>query len=374
MAETARLFVVAGEPSGDRLGADLVERLSRQRPVDVMGIGGPYLAAAGLRSLFPMSDLSVMGLNDVLRRLPLLLWRIRQTRNAILRAQPDLVVLVDSQVFAATVAKQLRARGYTKPILLYVSPTVWAWKPERALEIKPLFNEVLAILPFEPFVMRRLGGPVTTYVGHPAIAATEFRTSQPSKGPVLLLPGSRTGELRRHLPVILAAAEGLSGSEGVTGFVLPTPPSQEARVRAAVAGWPVQVAVTTNDAAKREAFAQAIAAVAVVGTVTLELALAGVPMVATYVADAAQVKRATKYKVPHWALPNILSPNEIVPEFVSGAAQPAEVTAALQSLVASSSRIAKQRDGFKALRSRMETGDPDDPVTDPLDRVVRYLP
>ena len=191
MADPIRLFILAGEPSGDRIGADLVRRLRIHRPVTLTGVGGDQLAGEGLGSLYPMSDLSVMGIQDVLRRAPLLLWRIRQTVNAILAATPDVVVLIDSQVFCQTVARQLRKRDYKGQIILYVAPSVWAYKPERASLLKPLYDEVLAVLPFEPAVMKRLDGPTTTYVGHPALEHTSLRPNQPERGPLLLLPGSR---------------------------------------------------------------------------------------------------------------------------------------------------------------------------------------
>src|SRR5690606_13227066 len=140
---------------------------------------------------------------------------------------PDLVVLIDSQVFSQKVAERLRKAGYAGKILLYVAPSVWIYKPERAVTLKPLYDEVLAVLPFEPAVMRKLDGPVTHYVGHPALEQTAFRPIQPERGPVLLLPGSRAGELRRHLPLMEIVAARLSTHPRVTGFVLPTPKSME---------------------------------------------------------------------------------------------------------------------------------------------------
>src|SRR3569623_782467 len=229
-----KLFVVAGEPSGDRIGADLVRRLRAHRPINVVGVGGDALSGEGLKSIFPMSDLSVRGLRDVLMRAPLLLWRIRQTVQAILAAAPDVLVLIDSQVFCQTVASRLRRQGYKGKIILYVSPAVWAWKPERAPLLKPLYDEVLAVLPFEPAVMKRLDGPPTTYVGHPALSHTRLRASQPASGPLLLLPGSREGERRRHLPIMEAVTLALKRHPRVTDFVLPTPRSQEERVMAEV--------------------------------------------------------------------------------------------------------------------------------------------
>ena len=322
MADPIRLFILAGEPSGDRIGADLVRRLRTHRAVSLIGIGGEGLAGEGLKSLFPMSDLSVMGVRDVLMRAPLLLWRIRQTVQAILAATPDLVVLIDSQVFCQTVASQLRKRGYRGQIILYVAPAVWAWKPERAPGLKPLYDEVLAVLPFEPAVMKRLDGPPTTYVGHPALSHTSLRATQPDRGPLLLLPGSRRGELKRHLPMMEQVTLMLKRHDRVTDFVLPTPKHEEQYVLEQVRAWPVPVFVTSSSAAKWKAFSEAVAAVAVTGTVTLELALSGVPMVTTYVADRGQWSRATKYKIRFASLPNILLGDELVPEFARADAAP----------------------------------------------------
>jgi len=372
MADPIRLFILAGEPSGDRIGADLVRRLRTQRPVTLVGVGGDALSGEGLHSIYPMSDLSVMGLKDVLMRAPLLLWRIRQTTQAILA--PDVVVLIDSQVFCQSVAAQLRKREYKGQIILYVSPSVWAWKPERAPALKPLYDEVLAVLPFEPAVMKKLDGPPTTYVGHPALEHTSLRASQPERGPLLLLPGSRTGELRRHLPVMQAVATILRKHDRITGFVLPTPKLQEQAVIEEVRTWDFPVFVTSSTAAKWTAFSEAVAAVAVTGTVTLELALSGVPMVTTYVAEQAQWKRAAKYNIRFASLPNILYGSELVPEILGLKRRPDDVTSTLEGLLGDHNLVEAQRAGFRRIRAGMERGAPDAPRTDPAARVLAHLP
>ncbi len=374
MADPARLFILAGEPSGDRIGADLVKALRAERPVALSGVGGVELEGEGLTSLYPMSDLSVMGLTDVLGRLPLLLWRARQTVRAVLAQQPDLVVLIDAQVFSETVARQLRKAGYRGRILLYVAPSVWAWKPERAPALRPLYDEVLAVLPFEPVVMQRLGGPPTTYVGHPALAHTVLRAAQPERGPLLLLPGSRRGELRRHLPLMAQVAAAFARHPRVSGFVLPTPRHMEPQVLEAVTTWDTPVFVTTSAEAKRKAFTDAVAAAAVSGTVTLELALSGVPMAITYVGDRGQISRWRKHRPRFVGLPNILFGEALVPEHVGPEPQPAAVIADLERLLDDPAALERQRAGFARVRAGMEKGAPEAPLVDVARRVLAWLP
>lgn len=374
MAEAARLFVVAGEASGDRIGADLVERLAQLglRP-QLSGVGGPELEAAGLRSLFPMGDLAVMGWSDVLKRLPLLLWRVRQTAAAILRDRPDLVIFIDSQVFVQAVARRVRKAGFEGRMLLYVAPSVWAYKPERAAAIRPLFDEVLAILPHEPAIMARLGGPPTTYVGHPALERVQFRSVPPGRGPLLLLPGSRDGELRRHLPLMRAAATGLRDYPAVSGFVLPTLPHLVERLRREVAGWGVPVEIVTG-AARQPAFAAAIAAFAVSGTISLELALSGIPMVVTYVGDQRQARHFARAGNPPIALPSIVMGDRLVPELLfTGAVDVASVAPTLGELLDQPPLRAHQVASFLRMRQLMLSGTPDAPRSDPAQRILAHL-
>ncbi len=372
MAEPLRLFVLAGEASGDRIGADLVQRLRRGTDLTLLGVGGPELEGEGLTSLFPMDDLSVMGWSDVLRRLPLLLWRVRQTANAIIRRRPDVVVLIDSQVFVKAVAKRVRRAGLRMPMLLYVAPSVWAWRPERAAELRPLFDEVLAVLPFEPKVMAELDGPPTSYVGHPALARFPMRPAQPERGPLLLLPGSRAGELRRHLPLMRQAAEALQAHPRLTGFIMPTLTALAEGLKAEVVGWPVPVEVVSGDE-RGAAFASAYAAFAVSGTISFELAMTGVPMAVTYVADPQQAKRAAQIGHPvQIALPNIILGREVVPElqFVDPRAE--RSLGPLSALLDSPDAVAAQVAAFHELRALMQKGAPEAPLVDPAERVLAY--
>lgn len=373
MARELSLFILAGEASGDRIGAALVKRLRQRLDLRLSGVGGDAMMAEGLSPVFPMADLSVMGFSDVLRRLPKLYRRLGQAARAVLAGRPDAVVLIDSQVFSAMLAKRLRARGFGGPILLCVAPAVWAWKPERAPRLKPLFDEILAVLPFEPEVMARLGGPPTTYVGHPALEHFPFRAEPPAVGPLLLLPGSRNGEIARNLPMLREVASRLASHPRVSGLILPTPRSQQARMAAETAAWPVAVEVVADEGRKLAAFGSAVAAAAVMGTVTLELALAGVPMVTTYVGDAGQARRFLKYRVKFVSLPNIVLDRPVVPELLLTAPDADRLEAALRGVLDDPAAGAAQLAAFAELRALMQNGAPEAPRTDPADRLLAVL-
>jgi lipid-A-disaccharide synthase len=367
-----KLFILAGEPSGDRLGADLVERLRERTELELVGVGGQDLIGQGLKTMFPMRELSVMGWRDIIPRLPWLHFRAWQVARKIVRTKPDVVVLVDAQIFSAVVAGHVRRMRSDVPIILYVAPAVWAWAPERAQKLIPLFNEVLSVLPFEPRVMRELGGPPTHYVGHPATKRLTFRTTAPERGPLLLLPGSREGELRRHLPLMRAVAEDLRSHPRVSSIVIPTLPFLAERLRRATEGWATPVEIVSNIAQRTHAYAEAIAACTSMGTATLELALAGVPMAGTYVGDKGQEQRFLKYKVKHVSLPNVLLGQPLVPEvlFVEPSVEPDKLSDAMRRVV--DYGAADQLAGFRQIRATMEEGLPESPVVDPVERVLSY--
>lgn len=371
MSSELRLFVLAGEASGDRIGADLVSRLRERVAVTVSGVGGDALAAVGIKSLFDMNELSVMGWADVLPRLPKLLWRARQVAKTIIRTRPDVVVLVDAQVFSSIVAKQVYKAAPDIPVLLCVAPAVWAWKPERAQHLKPHFREVMAVLPFEPAFMRGATGPETHYIGHPATDALSFRSAIPERGPMLLLPGSRDGELRRHLPMMRAVVENLAAHPRVSGFVLPTPRRLEASVKERVADWPAKIDVVTGEERKAAAMASAVVAVAATGTVTLELALAGVPMVTTYVADKGQARLWVRYKVKYASLPNILLDKPLVPEILQLEPDADILVAAVRSHLDDAAGPI-QLEGFARIRQLMENGTDEDPRVNAAERVLHH--
>lgn len=373
MAEPVRLFILAGEPSGDRIAADLIIRLRRRVELDLSGIGGVELAGQGLASLFPMSDLTVMGVTDVILNLPRLLWRLEQTARFILKKQPDIVILVDSQDFSRLLARRLRMRGYRGKLVLYVAPSVWARHPERAAKLTPLFDAVLAVLPFEPAVMADLGGPPTYYVGHPALAEQGRATEAMESGPLLLLPGSRDGELRRHLPLLKALAPKLAALPHVTGIVIPTLPSLRGRLEAELASWPVAVTLMDRRQDRPALYASAVGAICVSGTVTLELALARVPMMVLYALDVHQARMFDRLGQPPVSLPNIILGRPAVSEHVAAQLSVADLERAALALLGNKKARQQQIDAFGELSDLMEAGQPPLGRQDPAERILSIL-
>ena len=372
MTDALKLFILAGEPSGDRIAADLVIRLRAKVEVVLSGVGGDELIGQGLKPLFPMSDLAVMGLTDVLLRLPLLLWRIEQAARAIIAGQPDIVVLVDAQDFSKRLAKRIKALGFTKPILLYVAPSVWARSPHRAKALLPLFEEVLAVLPFEPAVMAELGGPPTSYVGHPSLAEGIPTATATDRGLVALLPGSRNGELRRHLPLLGQVAAQLKDHPAVSGFFIPTLRSLEARLRAETANWPVPVTIVADRSERRALYQKSILALTVSGTATLELALARLPMVVIYVLDAPQAREFDRIGRPQVGLPNIVLARKATEELITTKPEPETLVAAALSLLDNKKARQDQIEAFGELADLMEQGTPEAFRQDPADRVLQH--
>jgi len=372
MGRALRLFILAGEASGDRIAADLVRRLRQRLPLKLSGIGGDELVAEGLPSLYPMADLSVMGLTDVVKRLPLLLWRVEQTARAVLREKPDLVVLVDAQEFSALVARRLRGAGYKRPILLYVSPSVWARHPERAARIRPLFDEVLAVLPFEPAAMRRLGGPPTSYVGHPSLGEIVPGAVR-EKGLVALLPGSREGELRRHLPMFRLLVERLARRPDIEGFFLPTLPGLAAALREETGAWAAPVRVVADRSERRALQERTTLAVCCAGTATLELAMGGIPMAVVYVMDRFQARKYAEFGRPAVSLPNIILGDRSVPELVLDKPDAPAVIAEVQDLLDNGQKRRLQVEAFARLQRLMQEGAPEAPREDPADRVLAHF-
>jgi lipid-A-disaccharide synthase len=343
-APTLRIAVVAGEPSGDQLGFKLMRALRERTSgrVAFLGVGGEAMAAEGLDSLFPLGDVAVMGVLPVLARLPRLIRRIAETAKAIVAARPDALVIIDSPDFTHRVARRARRALPDLPIVDYVSPSVWAWRPGRARAMRAYVDCVLALLPFEPAAHARLGGPRCVYVGHPLIErlgelrpnAEEARRRGADPPLVLVLPGSRRLAIARLSDDFGAALSLLARERGPFELVLPTVPHAENEVRARVAGWEVKPRVVVGEAAKLAAFRSARLALAASGTATLELALAGVPLVGAYKVSRFEQRLKRFVKLPHSILlPNLVLGERAIPEFLQQECAPAALAAALAALI-----------------------------------------
>lgn len=366
-----KIAVIAGEVSGDLLGADLVAALKQRHsgPIELVGVGGEALQGQGLHSLFDFSELSIMGFTQVLSKLPRLIRLISVTSEAIIAAKPDLLLIVDSPDFTHRVARKVRKRLPDLPVVNYVCPSVWAWKEYRAKAMLPYVDEVLAVLPFEPDVMQRLGGPKTHFIGHRLASHAEVqrvRSARRSRSPkatgesrtILLLPGSRGAEITQLLPVFGAAMEEFVSRNGETRFLLPTVPRQEARVREITAAWPIRPEILIGDQAKWQAFEEADAAIAASGTVILELALAYVPVVSTYKGDWIIRMLANRIKVWTGALPNLIADYAIVPEYFNDVLRPASLVRWAERLSSGTPQRQAMLAGYDDVWSRLQTALP----------------
>ncbi len=342
-AKLLRLFIIVGEHSGDQLGFKLMRALrdAMNGRIAFAGIGGEAMAAEGLDSLFPLSDIAVMGIAPVIARLPTLLKRIRETAAAIVADPPDGLVIIDSPDFTHRVARRVRRALPRLPIIDYVSPSVWAWRPGRAKKMRLYVDRVLALLPFEPDAHRQLGGPACDYVGHPLIERLdalrpdpeEAARAAPRRGPlVVVMPGSRRAIVTRLIDDF-GTALALAQREGPFELVLPTVPHLEDLVRARVASWPTPPRVVVGEAEKLAAFRGARAALVASGTATLELALAGVPMIGAYKVSSIETPLKFLVRAPFILLPNLILGERAIPEILQDECKPERLAALLSALV-----------------------------------------
>jgi lipid-A-disaccharide synthase len=361
------VFLVAGEESGDLLGAALVAAIRKrtQGHARCSGVGGTHMAREGVQSLFPLGDLAIMGFSSIPARLPKILRRIREVADAVVAARPDVLVIIDSPEFTHRVARRVRARAPTIPVVDYVCPSVWAWRPGRARAMRAYVDRVLALLPFEPAAMARLGGPPCIFVGHPLGEQAgnlrpntdEARRRLADPPLLLVLPGSRSGEIRRMAGVFGNSVAQLAERFGALEVVVPSVPRLASQVSAAIAPWPVPARVVTEPAAKQAAFRAARAALTKSGTSTLELAVSGIPMVAAYkVSLAEELVGRTLIKVDSVVLANLVLGENIVPEFLQRDCTPGRLAAALLPLLGDTPERRRQVEAFGRLDAVLEIG------------------
>ena len=375
-----RVFFVVGEDSGDRLGASLAKALKARHgnAVAFEGLGGEGLAEQGLTSLFDIEDIAVMGFGPVIARLPTILSRLSKTVDAIIASKPDLVVLIDSPDFTHRVARRVRARAPDIPIIGWVSPSVWAWRAGRAAAMRAYMDHLLVLLPFEVAAHKALGGPPATYVGHPLVDQVgTLRPQMPDERPpldgdqaptVLILPGSRSGEISRLMPLLQTVAErtvDLLQEEGAPEprYMLPAVSRHAETIHSHVASWAVPVEVVTGEDAKRAAFRAAHASVAASGTVVLELALAGIPTVVVYKLDGpARVLLRRFVKTWTIVLPNLVLGRPVVREYVDEYARPELIARALAAMARPTPERTAQVEAFSELDAVMKGPDDQTPA------------
>lgn len=362
------IFIIAGEPSGDILAGRLISALKELTGgrVRFAGVGGPQCIAQGLDSLFPMQELSLMGLAEVLPHLPRIVRRLNQTAGAARELKPDIVVTVDAPSFTLRVAQKLRGSGI--PVVHYVAPQAWAWRAGRAKTLGKRVDHLMALLPFEEPFFAEHGLPCS-YVGHPAIEtattgdgpAFRKRHGIPDTAPLLcVVPGSRSGEVRRLLPDFAAAVSLLKDRYPDLHVVIPVAPNVAERVKAQTADWPLPVVRVTDPMERFDAFAASDTAMAKSGTVTLELGLARVPMAVAYKVSAvtAFIVRRMPIAVTHASLVNLLAGREVVPELIQEDCTPGNLADKISHLLDSAEARAAQQKGFSDVLHALGDADP----------------
>lgn len=349
------IYIVAGEASGDVLGARLLAALRARDPsLGFAGIGGERLGEQGMASLFPMRELALMGLVEVLPNIRRLAARLSQTAEDIAARRPAVIVTIDSPGFAMRLAARVKPLGI--PIVHYVAPQVWAWRPGRVAKIRARVDRILCLLPFEPAIFEAAGIPVS-FVGHPVLEsgadagdAARFRAAHGLRAEervLLVMPGSRRIEVKRLLPVFGAALRLLEARIPGIRPVIPVSPVVAAHVRAGAADWPARPILVETEAEKHDAFAAAAGGLIKSGTSSLEMAVAGVPHCIAYRVNpitAWLLRRLVR--VPYASLVNLLAGREVVREYLQQRATPEALAAEIERLLTDGTEAAAQRAGF----------------------------
>jgi lipid-A-disaccharide synthase len=379
------LFIVAGEHSGDALGARLMAALNRlcKGRVHYLGVGGEGMEREGLTSQFPLSDVAVMGPLSILKRLPRIVSRVRSTAAAAVAAEPDAVVIIDAPEFTHPIAKRIRRRAPSVPIIDYVSPSVWAWRPGRARKMRRYTDHVMALLPFEPAAHERLGGPPCTYVGHPLIERLEWLQDldpwplaerldlDPNRVVLVVLPGSRSSEVGRLMQPFGQAIQRLAERKMRPHVIIPVVPHVRRLIEAQIESWPAKPFLVEGEDDKFRAFKLAHAALAASGTVTLELALAATPMVVAYRVDALGARLRFLMKTPSVVLANLVLGENAFPEYLQEDCTPANLADALELILKNTPARRAQTAALGRIPERMLLGD-DNPSDLAARIVLRY--
>ena len=367
-SDTPLIFLVAGEASGDIIGARLMAALRKKTDgrVSFAGVGGAHMEGEGLESLFPMRELSIMGIFEILPHIPKLLRRIRQTEKAARHLAASAVVTVDSPDFSFRVGKRLKGSGI--PVVHYVAPQVWAWRAGRAQKIAKFLAHLLLLFPFEEKYFAATGLQ-TTFVGHPLAeekiesadgAAFRQRHSIPAEESVLaILPGSRSSEISRHLKIFGDTVNAVAARQALHWVVVPAMPTLRPKIEAAVARWNVKSIIVDGSVqkSKYDALAASDAALTSSGTATLELAILGVPMVVAYRANPITIALARRIvKVPHIALANIVAGRRAAPEFLQEKCTTNHLAPAVENILLDATVRRDQIECFRSVSQQLGVG------------------
>lgn len=371
MSNQNKIYIIAGEPSGDVLGGKLLKALKSKadKPLAIHGIGGEQMQCQGLESLFPMSELSIMGFVELIPHIPKILKRIDQTVADILAKKPEMVITIDSPGFCFRIAKKLQGSGIK--LVHYVAPTVWAYKPERAAKIAALYDELLVLLPFEPPFFEK-EGLKTHFIGHPIIEDEALRGDEtrfrkqfdiPQDAILLtMLTGSRKTETKRLLPIYKQVVKRLKKECDGVQLILPTVPALKDEIEIFARSLPVPAYVVTEKQVKWDGYAASSAALAKSGTATLELALANVPMVITY-----KVSRFSAYMlrkmmlIDYVNLINILHDKEVIPECLQEECNPGRLTEEVIKLLTDKSTSKAQQEASHQAFKMLGLGEKESP-------------
>ncbi|WP_336081200.1 lipid-A-disaccharide synthase [Thalassospira sp. CH_XMU1448-2] len=360
-----KIMLVAGEASGDQLGGRLMAAIKRQEPgVRFIGVGGPRMEGEGLQSLFPMNEMSVMGLTEVIPHIPHLLKRIAQTADFAKSEKPDAVVTIDAPDFSFRVGKKLKGKGI--PLIHYVAPSVWAWREGRAKKIAGFLDHLLALLPFEPPYFEKEGLP-TTFIGHSAVEerhdgnVDRFRANHgldANKRLLAVLPGSRNSEVKRLLPVFRQVIEAIARKYPDARIVVPTVSKVADTVTEEMKSWPLAPIVVATDQERHDAFAAADCALAASGTVSLELAISGVPHVIAYQVNAITGWIAKRLiKIDTVTIVNLVLGRKLIPEFLQENCKAKNIIPVLDALLGDNPTREQQKSGFDEACRMLGFGD-----------------
>ncbi len=342
------------------LGANILAKFDQSNvEYEFRGLAGPKMQEMGVKSLFDISQLAVMGLSEVIIKLPGFIKLVRRVVEDIMSFKPDIVLLIDSPEFNYAVAKRIKKRDQSIRVVKYVCPSVWAWRQGRAKKMKRYIDHIFAILPFEPELMKKLGGPETTYVGHPLAGEMQKFGNRDRKVPakpvnLLILPGSRKGEVTRLLPIIRDSLRILRQRGNEFTAVLPAVDHLVDYIRENTGNWPGDLEIVAGNDAKLASFENADAALACSGTVMLELGLHAIPTISIYKLD--RLGFVVRYLVKAWTacLPNLITDKMIIPERFDEYANPQVIARMLEDLMVAGPTRDAQLQGFAALRRIMQ--------------------